>query len=1090
VTRPTIAVACGTDGGAVRLAVPRDLDGRRVRLLLLLLLLGSVVAGVVVLGPAIVGGSPTRGESQPAPAGDRTSPVLPARPPESLLAEASASIGASDRAYWPRRDGDSMITQGGGIRGRFTRSAVVASVPLGTLELSLATAGRIVSAGSSGLQPTSVANQVIYRHGLVADIYRAGPYGLEQSFTVFGHRLASRHPLVLSLQASGTLVPEQVGGGILFRTRAGAVALRYDDLRATDASGRRLAAKMSVGHGTVQLRVAASGARYPIHVDPFIQQGAKLTGGGEAGSGEFGSSVALSADGNTALVGAPGDGGGVGAAWVFTRSGSTWTQQGEKLTGAPEASAARFGGSVSLSEDGNTALVGAPGDSGRVGAAWVFTRSGSTWTQQGEKLTGAGESGPGAFGQSVALSSDGSTALIGGPMDNPMPQPSIGAAWVFTRSSATWTQQGDKLTGAGEIGPARFGSSVTLSSDGNTAMIGGPYNLYCIGAVWILLRSGGVWNEQALLSGITETSACNDGPDDGSLDELEFGYSVALSANGNVGLISQPFREWASREGGAWSYARAGSSWSEQTPLRNRNGARAAGSSVAVSADGQQILLGKGEAGGSDSALAFVRAGAEWAQEGSALLASDAVGFASFGDSVALSSSASTALVGGSSDNGNIGAAWVFTKPVLPPPTALTGLASSLTDVSAALNGTVNPNGQEVFNCHFEYGSTISYGSSTSCWALPGAGESPVEVSASAKGLTANTTYHFRIVAASGGGVAYGGDETLTTLPDPPAVVTGAASSITPSAARLNATVNPLGEAVSDCRFEYGNSASYGSSVPCSPMPGSGSGAVEVSAAVVSLSENSAYHFRIVATNPTGTSYGSDRTFDTLSSAPEYGRCTEVAPGAGRYANNACTKWGSGMRYEWHPGALGVHFTLAAGAAAFESVKRSLITCKAGSGSGEYAGRKTLGGVILTFTGCEQLGEKCTSTLAAEGEIVTNLLEGVLGVEHLGRTTVSNKIGLELLPVGEGATFMELSCGITTVTLRGAVIVPCVANKMQTVTTLKYSASRGKQRPERFVGEPAAILEASFGNKAFEQTGVTFEATQTSGESLEANSSA
>jgi len=1085
VTRPTIAVAGGSDGGAVTLAVRKELDGRRVPLLALLV--GSVLACVVVIGPAIVG-LRTSGRSQPAAAGDRTSRLSPARPLESLLAEASARIGASDPAYWPRPDGDSVVTQGGGVRGRFTRSAVVASVPLGTLELSLAKAGRIVSAGSSAPQPAIVANQVIYRHGLVTDIYRAGPYGLEQSFTVFGSRLPSRHPLVLSLQVSGTLVPEQVDGEILFRLRAGAVALRYGDLRATDASGRPLQAKMSVGHGTVQLRVAASGARYPIHVDPFIQQGAKLTGGGEAGSGEFGSSVALSADGNTALVGAPGDSGGVGTAWVFTRSGSTWTQQGEKLTGAPETGAAHFGGSVSLSEDGNTALIGAPGDNGGVGAAWVFTRSGSTWTQQGEKLTGAGESGLGAFGQSVALSSDGSTALIGGPMDNPNPQPSIGAAWVFTRSSATWTQQGDKLTGAGEVGPARFGSSVALSSDGNTAMIGGPYNLYCIGAVWILLRSAGVWNEQALLSGITETSACNDGPDDGLLDELEFGYGVALSANGDVGLISQPFREWALREGGAWSYARAGSSWGEQTPLHNRNGARVAGSSVAVSADGQQILLGKGEAGGSDSALAFVRSGAEWAQEGSPLVASDAVGFASFGDSVALSSSASTALVGGSSDNGNIGAAWVFAKPVLPPPTALTGVASSLRDVSAALNGTVNPNGQEVFNCHFEYGTTMSYGSNTPCWALPGVGESPVEVSALAKGLTANTTYHFRIVAASGGGVAYGGDETLTTLPDPPAVVTGAASSITQSAARLNATVNPLGETVSDCRFEYGSSASYGSSVPCSPMPGSGSAAVEVSAPVVSLSENSSYHFRIVATNPTGTSYGSDRTFNTLSSAPEYGRCTEVMPGAGRYANNDCTKWGSGARYEWHPGALGVHFTLAAGAVAFESVKRSLITCKAESGSGEYADRKTLGGVILRFAGCEQLGAKCTSTLAAEGELVTNVLEGVLGVEHLGRTAVSNRIGLELLPVGNAGTFMELSCGITTVTLRGAVIVPVVANRMLTVTTLKYSASRGKQRPERFVGEPAAILEASFGSEAFEQTGVTFEATQTSGESVETNS--
>ena len=613
-------------------------------------------------------------------------------------------------------------------------------------------------------------------------------------------------------------------------------------------------------------------------------------------------------------------------------------------------------------------------------------------------------------------------------------------------------------------------------------MIGGPNNQWCIGAAWILVRSGGVWNQQALLRGEVEGTACDDGPDDGESDELLFGTAVALSADGNVGLVSRPFID-ALRLGETWSYARVGSSWTEKTALRDRKGAKAGASSVAVSADGQQVLLGKGEIEGRDSALAFVRAGSEWAQEGWGLLASDRAGFSAFGESVALTSSASTALIGGWADNGNVGAAWVFSKQVLPLPTAVTGVASSVTDASAALNGTVNPNGQEVFNCHFEYGTTTSYGSDTPCSALPGAGESPVEASAPAQGLTANTTYHFRLVAANGGGVAYGADETLTTLPGPPAVVTGAASSITRTAATLNASVNPLGETVSDCHFEYGVSASYGSSVPCSQLPGSGSGAVEVSAPVGSLGEYHPYHFRIVATNPIGTSYGADRTFNTFSNAPEYGRCLEVTPHTGLYANNGCTKWGAGMRYEWHPGAVGVHFTvkLIAGAAAFETVKRSLITCTSETGSGEYTGQKTLGGILLTFAGCEQLGQKCTSLLAAEGELVTNPLEGVLGVIRLGLTSASNKIGLELFPAGKAGAFMEFTCGLTTVTLRGAVIVPVVANKMLTATTLKYSASRGKQHPERFLGEPAAILEASFGNKAYEQTGLTLEATQTSG---------
>ncbi len=88
---------------------------------------------------------------------------------------------------------------------------------------------------------------------------------------------------------------------------------------------------------------------------------------------------------------------------MFLRSGTTWTQQGPKLTGKEEAGAGEFGESVALSEKGEYALIGGPGDNEHAGAAWVFTRSGTTWTQQGPKLTGKEETGKGYFGYSVAL---------------------------------------------------------------------------------------------------------------------------------------------------------------------------------------------------------------------------------------------------------------------------------------------------------------------------------------------------------------------------------------------------------------------------------------------------------------------------------------------------------------------------------------------------------------------------------------------------------------------------------------------------------------------------------------------------------------
>src|SRR6185369_13726959 len=114
-------------------------------------------------------------------------------------------------------------------------------------------------------------------------------------------------------------------------------------------------------------------------------------GTGGVGASQYqGFSVALSADGNTALLGAPEDAAGVGAAWVFVRTAGVWTQQGPKLIGTgASGTTPQHGSAVALSSDGNTALIGALGDNATVGAAWVFTRSNGNWTQQGAKLVGA-----------------------------------------------------------------------------------------------------------------------------------------------------------------------------------------------------------------------------------------------------------------------------------------------------------------------------------------------------------------------------------------------------------------------------------------------------------------------------------------------------------------------------------------------------------------------------------------------------------------------------------------------------------------------------------------------------------------------------
>ena len=202
------------------------------------------------------------------------------------------------------------------------------------------------------------------------------------------------------------------------------------------------------------------------------------------------------------------------------------------------------------------------------------------------------------------------------------------------------------------------------------------------------------------------------------------------------------------------------------------------------------------------------------------------------------------------------------------PPTVETKAASLVTSGSASLNGTVNPNGGNVTSCEIEYGtsSTLASATKVSCGS-PGSGSSPVPGSVSVTGLAGDTVYYFRIIASNAGGTSYGSDQTLTTLPNPPTVATGAASALALTSATLNATVNPDGGTVEDCHFDYGTTTSYGASVPCTTLPGSGTSAVAVSAPVNGLIAGTTYYFRIVASNAGGTNYGADQALTPVPDA-------------------------------------------------------------------------------------------------------------------------------------------------------------------------------------------------------------------------------
>jgi uncharacterized protein YdbL (DUF1318 family) len=387
----------------------------------------------------------------------------------------------------------------------------------------------------------------------------------------------------------------------------------------------------------------------------FTQQGSKLVGGGVVGSALQGCGVALSSDGNTAIVGGATDNDGIGAAWVFTRSGDEWGQQGSKLVGGGAVGNAEQGYSVALSSDGNTAILGGAYDNHNDGAAWVFTRSGDVWSQQGDKLVGSGAVGPGQQGWSVALSSDGNTAIIGGPFDNN----GAGAAWVFTRSGGLWSQQGSKLVGSGGVGYNNQGYFVALSSDGNTAAVGGPSDNNGAGAAWVFARSGGMWRQQgSKLVGSGAVGNAAQGP-------------VALSSDGNIAIVGGPGDD--NLVGAAWMFTRSGGMWRQQGSKLVGSGAvgNAEQGTVALASDGSTAIVGgAGDGDSVGAAWVFRRLDGAWIQQGDKLVGGGAVGDAAQGFRVALSSDGNTAIIGGWRDNNGAGAAWVFTRaiPHIVPP--------------------------------------------------------------------------------------------------------------------------------------------------------------------------------------------------------------------------------------------------------------------------------------------------------------------------------------------------------------------------------------------------------------------------------------
>ena len=542
--------------------------------------------------------------------------------------------------------------------------------------------------------------------------------GLEQGFVIHAQpgNKAEGERLRIAMKLSGDLKAEIVNDGqaISFSAQTGTEALRYEKLHVTDAAGRMLAAQMRVEEGELWLEVEDDGATYPLTIDPTFAQQAKLTASDGAQDDRFGQSVSIS--GETAVIGAPFDdttaGTDAGSAYVFVRAGSSWTEQAH-LTASDAAPSDNFGWSVSI--NGETIIIGAYLDDTSAGtdagSAYVFVRTGTTWTEQAH-LTASDAAPSDNFSHSVAIS--GETAVVSAQADDTSGGEDAGSAYVFIRTGSSWTEQAH-LTASDGAGHDIFGYSVAIS--GETVVVGAPFDITALatGSAYVFVRTGTTWTEQAHLT--TVPAAAFDefghsvaisggtivvgaprfnifgggGTDAGAAfvfvrtgsswsqqAQLKasdgapfaiFGQSVSIS--GETVVIGAPFDDTSTLQdaGSAYLFVRAGGSWSQQAQFIASDAAMADAFGQSVSISEETIVVGAyldNTSAGTDAGSVYVFACSDsttWTQQAK-VEALDGASSDFFGISVSLSGE--TAVVGSFLDNTSAGtgagSAYVFVR--------------------------------------------------------------------------------------------------------------------------------------------------------------------------------------------------------------------------------------------------------------------------------------------------------------------------------------------------------------------------------------------------------------------------------------------
>jgi hypothetical protein len=760
----------------------------------------------------------------------------------------SRTLGRDDRRFWVRRRAAEWLARNPaqGLDLSFGHSGVV--VRSGGLSWSVGL--RAVGYGARlapvpGATPRARANRVVFGRDAVQEWYANGPLGLEQGFTLSSPpAVGGGGPLTLALGLpAGVSARRGHAGGELLLERSGRALLQYGGLSAVDARGRSLRAWLQARAGRLLVRVDDRGARYPVRVDPLVQ-GAKLTASDGASFDQLGSSVAVSSDGSTVVVGAPFVNSLRGAAYVFVRQSGVWTgaTQTAKLTASDGAAGDALGSSVAVSGDGSTVVSGGylakVGTNTRQGAVYVFQRPGGGWTtgSQTAKLTVSGGATDDFLGESVGVSADGSVVAAGAPNVNLGVNGSKGAAYVFVRPETGWVPTGTPTAGlSASDTPAngQLGLAVAVSSDGFDVIAGAPF---AAGSAGASQGAAYVFSAQPLFGPPDWTHSLTQAKltaSDGATNDL-FGSSVAISA-GSTAVAG-------GRSGAVYVFQRPGvlfwSNTFQRAKLTASDGA-SLGSSVGVSADGSAVVAGApaaqvGANASQGAVYGFERPSSGWANstQVARMTAPDGAAGDALGASVALSGDGLTTVAGAPQAQIGMtthqGAAYILpasssTSVNCQPAPVVVGVASACTaTVTDAGPGTVTPTG----SVSFSTASSGSFGAGGSCTLAPTAtaGVASCQVSYTPSAVASGT---HTITAGYGGTANHSASQGTIPLAvtvasastsvgcQPPSVIVGRQSACTATVTdTASGSVTPTGSV-----SFTGGSGSFGAGGSCTLTP-------------------------------------------------------------------------------------------------------------------------------------------------------------------------------------------------------------------------------------------------------------------------------